>query len=101
MNDSLVNVPVSIPLEVGEGSALVRGIVSVMRESGLVAVGRTAPFTTRELRKETNLSETQIYRMIEAGTFERCKGTGKCLVTVSSARAWQGFAASKKEGGRK
>jgi hypothetical protein len=94
---SSVDIPVSVPMDLGEDSPLVVGVVAKMRAGGLVISCRTAPFSIPEMEGETGLKKSQIYRMIEAGTFERCGGVGKVLVKVPSVRRWQGFS----EGGKK
>ena len=92
----LIEIPVSVPLDLGETSPLVRGVVSVMREGGLVVSCRMAPFSVAEMVVETGLKKSQIYRMVEAGTFERCEGVGKLLIKVPSVRKWQGFSGEGK-----
>ena len=87
-----------VSLEIGEESLalLVPALLKAAELEGLVVPleERDDPLTLEEASRRAKLSEKSVSRLVQDGTLERVKGTGRMLVTAESFNRWR-------NGGRK
>lgn len=63
---------------------------SAKAEGLLVAADESKdPLTVEECARRGKISVTQVRRMVEAGTFQRVRGTGRVLIEAGSFKKWR------------
>jgi hypothetical protein len=82
-----------LAVELGEEAValLVPAIIEAAKKEGLLVAAYESedPLTVEECARRGKISDTQVRRMVGAGTFKRVPGTGRVLIEAGSFKKWR------------